>query len=98
MKARSKCGCRIGIAKAPEFLCSATGFSFRSMVDAASETTISETTPTSNTHPGDTNSAPSSFRISDLRPLLYPRMPLFFNATFKYITSHSGYTAEPNKL
>ncbi|KAL5972245.1 hypothetical protein TSMEX_000016 [Taenia solium] len=73
VKARPKCSCRIGIAKAPEFLCSATGFSFRSMVDAASETTISETTPTSNAHPGDASSASSSsFRISDLRPLLYP--------------------------
>ncbi|KAH9284372.1 Uncharacterized protein ECG_02261 [Echinococcus granulosus] len=72
VEGRPKCGCRIGIAKAPEFLCSATGFSFRSMVDAASETTISEITPTSSTHPGDTSSAPSSFRISDLRPLLYP--------------------------
>ncbi|KAL5108967.1 hypothetical protein TcWFU_005461 [Taenia crassiceps] len=73
VKARPKCGCRIGIAKAPEFLCSATGFSFRSMVDAASETTISETTPTINIHSGDTTSASSSFRISDLRPLLYPQ-------------------------
>nr|CDS20359.1 Fragile site associated protein C terminal [Echinococcus granulosus] len=72
VEGRPKCGCRIGIAKAPEFLCSATGFSFRSMVDAASKTTISEITPTSSTHPGDTSSAPSSFRISDLRPLLYP--------------------------
>ena len=69
---KGKCHCRIGIAKAPEFLCSVTGFSFRSMVDTSSETTISETARVAGSVSAD-SSSPSSFRISDLRPLLFPR-------------------------
>ncbi|VDL55190.1 unnamed protein product [Hymenolepis diminuta] len=74
---RQNCNCRIGIAKAPEFLCCATGFSFRSMVDTA-DGTISENSATDSNGTGESlneeaGSAPSSFRIADLRPLLYPR-------------------------
>lgn len=68
---RGKCNCRIGIAKAPEFLCSVTGFSFRSMVDTAPKTTTSDTVPIS-TSSSEMPNPPSSFRISDLRPLLFP--------------------------
>ncbi|VUZ47576.1 unnamed protein product, partial [Hymenolepis diminuta] len=73
---RQNCNCRIGIAKAPEFLCCATGFSFRSMVDTA-DGTISENSATDSNGTGESlneeaGSAPSSFRIADLRPLLYP--------------------------
>lgn len=71
-----KCNCRIGIAKAPEFLCCATGFSFRSMVDTVDGTISENSTAGSNgtresLHEED-GSVPSSFRIADLRPLLYP--------------------------
>nr|CDS30018.1 Fragile site associated protein C terminal [Hymenolepis microstoma] len=73
---RPSCNCRIGIAKAPEFLCCATGFSFRSMVDSADDTiTENSTTAGNDTREGpneEADSAPSSFRIADLRPLLYP--------------------------
>uniref|UniRef100_A0A5K3F7E2 FSA_C domain-containing protein n=2 Tax=Mesocestoides corti TaxID=53468 RepID=A0A5K3F7E2_MESCO len=72
VSATPKCNCRIGIAKAPEFLCSATGFSFRSMIDATSGAMIAENPATCNALISDTNCIPSSFRISDLRPLLYP--------------------------
>nr|VZI39100.1 unnamed protein product [Spirometra erinaceieuropaei] len=55
-----RCRCRIGIARAPEFFCSAAGFSFRSMVDKKA--------------PLPSQTLNSSFCIADLRPLLYPCM------------------------
>ncbi|KAM7535381.1 hypothetical protein Aperf_G00000099591 [Anoplocephala perfoliata] len=71
------CNCRIGIAKAPEFLCCATGFSFRSMVDTTASAISEATSSTISAGvrdgiSGESSSAPSSFRIADLRPLLYP--------------------------